>query len=52
VLVLIYVASYAVRRETELRESLQGLLKPLGVLLAVGCCCSRSRTSARRRCWW
>jgi cell division protein FtsW len=36
VLVLIYVASYAVRREAELRESLQGLLKPLAVLLAVG----------------
>jgi cell division protein FtsW len=34
VLLLIYVASYAVRRETELRETLQGLLKPLGVLLA------------------
>jgi cell division protein FtsW len=34
VLVLIYIASYAVRRETELRETFKGLMKPLGVLLA------------------
>ncbi len=33
VLVLVYVASYAVRRETELRETFGGLLKPLGLLL-------------------
>jgi cell division protein FtsW len=33
VLVLIYVASYAVRRQAELRETLQGLIKPLGILL-------------------
>lgn len=32
VLVLIFVASYAVRRETELRSSTLGLLKPLAVL--------------------
>ncbi|MEY3464696.1 MAG: hypothetical protein RL603_294 [Pseudomonadota bacterium] len=32
VLVLIFVASYAVRRETELRTSVVGLLKPLAVL--------------------
>ncbi len=32
VLVLVYVASYAVRREGELRESLMGLVKPLGLL--------------------
>jgi cell division protein FtsW len=35
VLVLIYIASYAVRRERELRESLGGLAKPLGLLMAV-----------------
>jgi cell division protein FtsW len=35
-LVLIYVASYAVRKEEELRGTLQGLLKPLGVLLLAG----------------
>lgn len=32
VLVLIYVASYAARREQELRETLAGLARPLGVL--------------------
>ncbi len=32
VLVLIYVASYAVRREAQLRESLAGLAKPLALL--------------------
>jgi cell division protein FtsW len=36
VLVLIYIASYAVRREEQLRESLAGLAKPLGLLLFVG----------------
>jgi cell division protein FtsW len=36
VLVLIYLASYAVRRETQLRESLAGLAKPLALL----CCAS------------
>ena len=36
VLVLLYVASYAVRRESELRESFLGLVKPLGLLL-LGC---------------
>jgi cell division protein FtsW len=35
VLVLIYIASYAVRRERELRESLVGLAKPLGLLTFV-----------------
>jgi cell division protein FtsW len=35
VLVLIYIASYAVRREEQLRESFMGLLKPLGLLLCV-----------------
>jgi cell division protein FtsW len=34
VLVLIWVASYAVRREAELRTSFKGLLLPLGVLAA------------------
>ncbi|MGB6605815.1 MAG: putative lipid II flippase FtsW [Steroidobacteraceae bacterium] len=36
VLVLVYVASYAVRRESELRESFLGLVKPLG-LLSLAC---------------
>ena len=36
VLVLIYVASYAVRREEELRNTFTGLLKPLGLLCLVG----------------
>jgi cell division protein FtsW len=35
VFVLVYLASYAVRRETELRGSLVGLLKPLGMLTVV-----------------
>ncbi|HEY1899174.1 MAG TPA: putative lipid II flippase FtsW [Steroidobacteraceae bacterium] len=35
-LVLIYVASYAVRKEQELRGTLSGLLKPLGVLFLAG----------------
>src|ERR1700760_1158862 len=36
VLVLIYLASYAVRREQELRNTLGGLAKPLGLLCLVG----------------
>jgi len=32
VIVLTFIASYAVRRETELRSSLLGLVKPLGVV--------------------
>jgi len=35
VLVLIYIASYAVRREAELRTTLVGLAKPLGLLCLV-----------------
>ena len=35
VLVLVYLASYCVRREAELRETLTGLLKPLGLLLVL-----------------
>ena len=35
-LVLTYIASYAVRKEQELRGTLSGLLKPLGVLLLAG----------------
>src|SRR5437773_448173 len=35
VLVLVYLASYAVRRETQLRESFAGLGKPLGLLCCV-----------------
>ena len=36
VLVLIYVASYAVRREGALRTTFGGLVKPLGLLVLVG----------------
>jgi cell division protein FtsW len=36
VFVLIYVASYAVRRSEELRGSLMGLVKPLGLLMLIG----------------
>jgi cell division protein FtsW len=36
VLVLVYIASYAVRRETELRDTFVGLMKPLGVLMGFG----------------
>jgi cell division protein FtsW len=36
VLVLIYVASYAVRREEELATTLKGVAKPLGLLVCVG----------------
>ncbi len=36
VLVLIYIASYAVRREAELRDSVMGLAKPLALLFFVG----------------
>jgi cell division protein FtsW len=35
VLVLIWVASYAVRREGQLRESFAGLVKPLGLLMFI-----------------
>jgi cell division protein FtsW len=36
VLVLVFIASYAVRREQELRQSFLGLGKPLALLVAVG----------------
>jgi cell division protein FtsW len=36
VLVIIYLASYAVRREQELRMTFGGLIKPLGLLVFVG----------------
>jgi cell division protein FtsW len=36
VLVLLYVASYAVRREQQLREQLTGLVKPLALLALAG----------------
>ena len=36
VFVLIYIASYAVRRSEELRGSLKGLAKPVGLLVLVG----------------
>jgi len=35
-LLLIYIASYAVRREEELRQTFTGLLKPLGLLVCAG----------------
>ena len=50
VLVLIYVASYAVRREEELRGTFMGLAKPLGLLALPARCCWSSRISARRPC--
>ncbi len=36
VLILIYLASYAVRHEEELRGTLRGVLKPLGLLVCAG----------------
>ncbi len=36
VLLLIYLASYIVRRQAELKENLHGFLKPLGVLIVAG----------------
>ena len=36
VLLLVYLASYIVRRQAELKESIQGFLKPLGILIAAG----------------
>jgi len=36
VFILIYLASYAVRREEQLRSSFTGLLKPLGLLVCAG----------------
>jgi len=36
VIVLIYVASYAVRREAELRTTFKGLARPLGILTCMG----------------
>ena len=36
VLVLVYLASYAVRREEELRTTFSGLVKPLGLVCLVG----------------
>ena len=48
VLVLIYIASYAVRREAELRESFIGLLKPLGLLFGVSAAAA-ARAGLRRR---
>jgi cell division protein FtsW len=35
VLVLIFIASYAVRREDELRSSAMGLIKPIGLLMFI-----------------
>ena len=50
VLVLIYIASYAVRREKELRSTFKGLARPLGLLACWARCCWLSRTSAPRPC--
>jgi cell division protein FtsW len=36
VIVLIYIASYAVRREAELRSTFKGLARPLGLLTCMG----------------
>jgi cell division protein FtsW len=36
VLMLMYVASYIVRKQTEIKEDLKGFLKPLGLLIAAG----------------
>jgi len=36
VVVLIYIASYAVRREAELRSTFKGLARPLGILTCMG----------------
>jgi len=36
VIVLVYVASYAVRRESELRTTFKGLARPLGILTCMG----------------
>src|SRR5690606_16410619 len=36
VLLLIYLSSYIVRRQAELKENIQGFLKPLGILIAAG----------------
>src|SRR5690606_27705077 len=36
VLLLVYLSSYIVRRQTELKENIQGFLKPLGILIAAG----------------
>jgi cell division protein FtsW len=36
VIVLIYIASYAVRREAELRSTFKGLARPLGLLTCIG----------------
>lgn len=36
VLLLVYLASYIVRRQAELKESIHGFLKPLGILIAAG----------------
>ena len=50
VLALIYVASYAVRYEDELRSGLPGLFKPLRCWPRSRCCCCSSRTSAPPAC--
>ncbi len=50
VMLLTYVASYAVRRADELRSSFAGFMKPVGVLVRGGrACCWSSRTSAPPR---
>ena len=36
VLLLMYLASYVVRRQSELKENIKGFLKPLGILIGAG----------------
>jgi cell division protein FtsW len=36
VLLLMYLASYVVRRQSELKEDIKGFLKPLGILIGAG----------------
>jgi cell division protein FtsW len=50
VFVLIYLASYAVRRSDELRGTLAGIAKPWACSRSSPHCCCWSRTSARRLC--
>ena len=50
VIVLIYVASYAVRREKELRTTFSGLARPLALLACMGALLLAEPDFARRPC--
>ena len=50
VLTLIFIASYAVRREDELRSTAIGLVSPSACWASSRCCCWPSRISAPPRC--